>query len=77
MEIYSNTAYPVPDYPAQEPARFHFAFAVPDPAALRDRLISEAATLVVEETLDDGSFLVMMRDPWGVPLQLCKRTKPF
>ena len=33
-----------------------------------------AATPEVEETLDDGSFLVMVRDPWGVPLQLCRRT---
>jgi glyoxylase I family protein len=30
----------------------------------------------VEET-PDGSSLVMMRDPWGVALQFCQRSRPF
>ena len=32
---------------------------------------------VYEETLPDGSFLIMVRDPWGVPLQLVRRMTPF
>ena len=33
---------------------------------------------VVEEVrLDDGSLLIMMRDPWGLALQLCRRAKPL
>ena len=24
-----------------------------------------------------GTLLIMLRDPWGVPLQLCQRTQPF
>jgi hypothetical protein len=35
------------------------------------------ARLFLEEPLPDGSRLIMMRDPWGVPLQLCQRAKPF
>ena len=27
--------------------------------------------------MPDGSRLTMMRDPWGLPLQLCQRAKPF
>ena len=25
----------------------------------------------------DGSRLIMLRDPWGLPLQLCKRSNPL
>ena len=27
--------------------------------------------------LADGSKLIFVRDPWGVPVQLCQRAKPF
>jgi hypothetical protein len=30
-----------------------------------------------EETLPDGSFLIMVRDPWGIPIQLVRRMTPF
>ena len=77
VEIYSNPAAPVPEYAALDPLCFHFAFAVPDAAAVRDRLLAAGASLDVEHRLDDGSHLVMLRDPWGVPLQLCNRAVPL
>jgi len=77
MEIYSNTAAPIPDYATQDPLCLHVAFAVDDAAAKRDRLLASGATLVVNQTLDDGSLLVMLRDPWGVALQLCQRAAPM
>lgn len=77
MEIYSNTAAPILDYATQDPLCLHVAFAVDDAAAERDRLIASGATLVVNQTLDDGSLLVMLRDPWGVALQLCQRAAPM
>ena len=77
MEIYTNLLGPIPDYPMQHPLQFHFAFAVDDPDAIKDRLVAAGASVVEEIWLDDGSHLFMLRDPWGVPLQLCKRTKPF
>ena len=39
--------------------------------------VAAGATLLTEETLGDGSVLVMLRDPWGVALQICQRAKPF
>ena len=27
--------------------------------------------------MPDGSMLIMLRDPWGVALQLCQRSRPF
>ena len=73
VEIYTNEKAPVPDYASQPPLVYHFAMAVENPGALKTLLLEKGATLVVEETLDDGSYLVTLRDPWGIPLQLCKR----
>jgi glyoxylase I family protein len=77
MEIYTNPASAIPDHSTEHPLRFHFAFAVSEPAALKEKLVAAGASVVEEVRLDDGSHLIMMRDPWGVPLQLCKRAKPM
>jgi catechol 2,3-dioxygenase-like lactoylglutathione lyase family enzyme len=77
LEVYSNPAAPYPDYRAAHPLCFHVAFIADDPAAVRARLVAAGATPAYEETLPDGSFLVMVRDPWGVPLQLVRRQTPF
>ena len=77
VEIYSNAADPVPDYAAMHPLRFHLAFATGDLDASRAALVAAGATAVDEQTLPDGSRLIMLRDPWGLPLQLCKRTIPL
>ncbi|MCX7047358.1 MAG: VOC family protein [Candidatus Sumerlaeota bacterium] len=77
IEIYTNPAGPIPDYSRQHPLQFHWAFAVDDPDEVKDRLVAAGASVVEEIWLEDGSHLFMLRDPWGVPLQLCKRTKPL
>lgn len=77
MEFYSNTAAVYPDYAATHPLCFHWALVAADPAAERSRLVAAGATPAYEETLGDGSFLIMVRDPWGVPIQLVKRVTPF
>jgi catechol 2,3-dioxygenase-like lactoylglutathione lyase family enzyme len=77
IELYSNTAAPVPDYASVHPLCFHIAFVADDPNATRVRLLAAGASPAYEETLPDGSFLIMLRDPWGIPLQLVKRVTPF
>ena len=77
LELYTNPTDPVPDYPAQHHLRVHFAFAVTKAQSESARLQQAGATLVVEESLADGSLLIMLRDPWGVPVQLCQRAQPF
>jgi glyoxylase I family protein len=77
IELYTNPKDPIPEYPGQHPLRVHFAFAVTDAKAEQARLIQAGATLAMEEPQPDGSMLIMMRDPWGVPVQLCQRAKPF
>ena len=77
IEIYNNPADAVPDYAAMHPLRFHLAFVADDPDAARAALVAAGATPVDEQTLADGSRLLMLRDPWGLPLQLCKRATPL
>jgi hypothetical protein len=43
----------------------------------KKRLVESGATFELEVQLEDGSHIVMLRDPWGMPLQLCQRANPF
>jgi glyoxylase I family protein len=76
VELYTNPTAAIPDYKSRHPLEFHIAFVAADARAERARLEKAGATFFVEET-PDGSILIMMRDPWGVPLQFCQRSKPF
>ncbi len=77
VELYSNPAAPYPDYAHTHPLVFHFAVVAADARAARDRLLAAGATLAFEDSLPDGSVLVMLRDPWGVALQFCQRATPM
>jgi len=77
LEVYTNTAAALPDHASAHPLSFHVAFVASDAQAEKKRLLAAGATFFKEETLADGTLLVMLRDPWGVALQLCQRTKPF
>ncbi|HUR59100.1 MAG TPA: VOC family protein [Opitutaceae bacterium] len=77
FELYSNPKATIPDYGAQHPLVFHVAVVAVDAKAECARLVKAGATLFLEEPQPDGTLLVMLRDPWQVPLQLCQRTKPF
>jgi catechol 2,3-dioxygenase-like lactoylglutathione lyase family enzyme len=77
LELYSNPVDAFPSYASQHALRLHFAFAVTDARAERRRLEQAGATGAVEEVLPDGSLLIMLRDPWGICVQLCQRARPF
>jgi glyoxylase I family protein len=78
LEIYRNPAAPVPDYPTMSPLLLHLAFVVADVAAERDRLVAAGATIdTAFEVTPAGDELAMLRDPWGVPVQLAKRKTPM
>ncbi len=77
LEIYINPPDQVPDYAAMDPLLLHMAFVSEDPEADKNRLLKVGATPVQEVHLDDGSHLIMLRDPWGLAVQLCKRAKPM
>jgi len=77
LEIYNNPPDEVPDYKSMNPLLLHLAFVSEDPESDKARLIDAGATYVEEVKLPDGSHLVMMKDPWGLAIQLCKRGNPM
>lgn len=77
LEIYCNPPDKVPDYPNMDPLLFHVALTSADPDADAKRLIAAGATFASEVRPPDGSCLIMLKDPWGVALQLCKRARPL
>ena len=78
IEFYRNPRVAVPDYASMDPLLLHIAFVSETPAADRDRLVQGGAKVVEDlTTAPNGDGLVMLRDPWGVALQLVKRTAPM
>ncbi|HEX2100632.1 MAG TPA: VOC family protein [Candidatus Synoicihabitans sp.] len=77
VELYHNPAAPVPDYAAMHHLVFHFAVVSDDAPNDAARLERAGATLVEEVAPPDGSRLFMLRDPWGICVQLCQRAMPL
>ncbi len=77
IEIYNNPAGEVPPYREMNPLLVHLAFVSENPAKDKDRLQKAGASVVSNDKLEDGTHLVMMRDPWGLAVQLCKRGTPM
>ena len=78
LEVYNNSAAPVPDYPAMNPFLLHLAFSVSNMVETRDRLVKAGATIAEDiSTTHAGDNLAMLRDPWGFPIQLIKRAQPM
>ena len=78
IEMYNNRAASVPEYPKLNPLHLHLAFATANMDADRERLLKAGATIAENMiTTPAGDNLLMLRDPWGFPIQLCKRAKPM
>ncbi len=77
VEFYTRTDAVIPDYAAAHPLCFHIAFVSENNEVIRTKLVLAGADKGYEEILPDGSRLMMLRDPWGIPLQFCHRAKPF
>ena len=78
LEIYHNPPDAVPDYASMDPLILHIAFMVDDVKGISRRLVAAGATIATDVTVTDaGDELVMLRDPWGVPIQFLKRAKPM
>lgn len=78
IEVYNNPAVPMPDYRSIDPLVQHLAFQVDDVAATRARLIEAGATAEGEVVVSEaGDHLAMLRDPWGLAVQLVRRQEPM
>ena len=78
IEIYNNPDAPMPDYASMDPLVLHLALAADDVETHRARLLRAGATAVGPAVRTPvGDLVAMLRDPWGFPVQLCKRAEPM
>ena len=78
IEIYQGSTPAALDFPAMNPSQLHLAFVSENVKADRDRLLAAGAKIAGDYfTNPGGDELVMLRDPWGIGLQLVKRAKPM
>ena len=78
LEIYRALPDEVPDYGSMNPLLLHIAFASDDARGDHERLTAAGATALggVSENAS-GDRMAMLRDPWGLALQLCERREPM
>lgn len=78
LEIYSNPAVPMPDYPNIHPTNLHLAFSSSAIEDDRARLLAAGAEAFGEITVTPaGDKLAFFRGPQSVPFQLVQRHKPL
>lgn len=78
LEFYRQAHLPVPDYRSMDPLLLHLAFLARDVKAERARLIAAGATPEGDVIRNDaGDEVAMLRDPWGLAVQLIKRADPM
>ena len=78
FEIYRNPKAAVPDYNTVDPLLIHLAFTSQNLAADRDRLVKAGARVVDNiATTPAGDEIMMLRDPWNIPIQFVKRADPM
>ncbi|MBM1105576.1 VOC family protein [Aurantibacter crassamenti] len=77
VELYHRPDETITDFTDKHPLIFHVAFVSENAQEDRLRLEKQGASFFEEVKKADGSHLVMMRDPWGMPLQLCQRAIKF
>lgn len=73
-ELYHRPEFLITPFDQQHPLTFHFAFETANAEADKQRLLKAGASFVEDVKTEDGSHMAMLRDPWGLPVQLCQRT---
>ena len=78
IEIYGNPQAPIPAYRDMNPSTLHLALVSHDLPNDVKRLTAAGATLVGEiQSLPQGDQIAMLRDPWGMAIQLVHRGTPM
>jgi glyoxylase I family protein len=74
LEFYNHPKATVPDYRAIDPLALHVAFLTDDVPATRARLVAAGATAEGDaQVTPTGDHVAMLRDPWGLAVQLIRR----
>jgi len=78
IEVYNNPVVDTPRYAEMDPLATHLAFVCDNLPATTERLTAAGATIAKPiELLANGDEVAMLRDPWGMAIQLCKRVEPM
>ncbi len=78
LELYSNPAAAVLDFPETHFLTMHLAFIADDPQAAADKLCAAGARVVEPFKITDaGDRMVMLKDPFGISIQLIRRAVPM
>jgi catechol 2,3-dioxygenase-like lactoylglutathione lyase family enzyme len=78
LEFYRQAHLPVPDYRTMDPLLLHLAFLAGDVPAARAKLMAAGATPEGDVFVNAaGDEVAMLRDPWGLAIQLIKRADPM
>ena len=78
LEFYRQAHLPVPDYRLMDPLLLHLAFLAHDVPAARAKLMAAGATPEGDVFVNAaGDEVAMLRDPWGLAIQLIKRAEPM
>lgn len=77
LEVYDNPDEDALDFKTIPPAAFHLAFYSDDLEEDSTRLCSHGATQLDGAPDKNGYGLMMLRCPWGLPIQLCRRKEPL
>lgn len=74
LEIYRTGETPsAPDYVSMNSMTFHVAFVSENVKADVDRLVAAGAKVETLQLENPAFHMAILRDPWGVAVQLCKR----
>jgi glyoxylase I family protein len=78
LELFDNNVTPALKGYALSPLAVHIAVTSADPAGDVARLVKAGAVHIEgDPNKPTGDILVLLRDPWGMVIQLAKRAEPF
>ena len=78
FELITHCDRPPIEPALSDPLQFHIALKTDDIICQRDRLVAAGATFVTDCPTDDPDARVMvLRDPWGLFIQLAQRRDDF
>jgi catechol 2,3-dioxygenase-like lactoylglutathione lyase family enzyme len=78
FELYQNKDIPVVNFDTVSYQTFHIAFMVNDIKEVKETLIAAGAKMAEDaKQTPSGDTVMMLRDPWGLPIQFVKRVNPM
>jgi catechol 2,3-dioxygenase-like lactoylglutathione lyase family enzyme len=78
MELYNNTKFPKLNIPNVSYMAIHFAFMADSIEQVKEKLLAAGATLAEDiQVTAAGDKVLMLRTPWGLPIQFVERANPM